>query len=146
MKEISPRQLQFVKAYCAGKSGAEAARIAGYGKDPSKAAERPLANPLVKAEVDRVKSRVRDETGLTAVAYMEQLKKREKEAAALKQSTAVSSLLALQGKAAGLLVEKVDQRVQGTGFAIHIEGIRRPGEELVEGEVIEMSEDRAVRS
>lgn len=125
MKELSPQQLLFIKSYCAGKSGAAAAREAGYGKDPKKAAERLLQNPLVKAEVDKVKAQVRESTGLTAVAYMEQLKKREQEAAALEQYSAVSSLLQLQGKAAGLLIEKVDQRVQ-SGFAINIVGIDMP--------------------
>lgn len=141
MKELSPRMLTFVRHYVAGKSGAESARLAGYDRSSKQAAERLLAHPAIKAEVEKAKNNIREATLYDAQKAMEEIDRDLELVRAAKQGTAIASLLKLKADLSGLLVQRIDQRVQ-SGFTIQIGGIADPAlpapeEKLIEGEVLE---------
>lgn len=108
MKQLSPQQLSFVGGYALGKSAAEAARLAGYRPQYAKrAADKLLNNPAVKAAVDEVRARIRDETMVTAERLMGKLEDALGRAIDAKQFTAVARILELQGKLSGVLIERM---------------------------------------
>ena len=101
------RQEKFVKEYVLGKSAAEAARLAGY--EPSyarKAATHLLGNHEVSVAIGEARARIRNETLIEAKDLFDKLEAALAQATEAKQFTAVARLLELQGKLAGLLIER----------------------------------------
>ena len=75
-KTLNPRQLAFTLALVAGKPYIEAYRIAGYSADVPKAsanASRLAAHPLVRAEVDRLRTRALATQEMTAAWWRTEL-------------------------------------------------------------------------
>ncbi len=109
MREINPKQQMFVRHFVAGgNSAAEAARLAGYSPQYAKRAAQYLnKNAKLKAAIAAAQADIRSETGLTAAKFMRKLEDALNRAYSVNQMTAAASLLQLQGKVAGLLVDRV---------------------------------------
>ena len=120
MRELNPKQLLFVRHYVAGgHTAAQAARMAGYSEQYAKRAAQYLnKNSKLKAAIKEAQADIRDETGLTAQRYLRKLETALAQATEAKQFTAVSSLLQLQGKVAGLLIEKIQVETVDIGTAL----------------------------
>lgn len=108
-KALNARQELFVKAYVLGKSASEAAREAGYAKGTCRhAAYNLLRRPHIAAAVDKAKQEIQDSTKITAESLMQKLEDAYQLAINSKprQMTAAARMLELQGKLAGLLIER----------------------------------------
>lgn len=125
-KDISPRQLEFVKAYCSGKNAREAAIIAGYSPAAARTRGYDLLNQNehVKNAVAEHKERLRCATGYDAEKAMKELDEGVVFAKATNNATALARFSELKMKMSGLLDK--DRDSGGSSFQIVIAGLADP--------------------
>ena len=108
-RELNPRQARFVHEYILGKSAAEAARLAGFSHKYK--GGQLLQIPAIKAAIEEARAEIRESTTLTFEKLMAKLETALEGARAAKQFTAVAKILELQGKLAGLMIERIQVEV-----------------------------------
>lgn len=107
MKTLSPKQCVFVSEIALGKSVSHAALTAGYSPSYARRGCYRLAkHSAIVAALDEAREKIRDQTTLTAERFMAKLEVAYAKATAANQHTAAARCLELQGKLAGLLVDR----------------------------------------
>lgn len=108
MKTLSSKHMAYIHYRALGKPCAVAARAAGFKAGYAKNANIKLElNPLIKAELDKVRAELGERTKYTLERAIEELDYRIERADAAEQHTAVSSMLRDKLKIHGYLVEKL---------------------------------------
>lgn len=108
MADLSPREIKFVAGYVRTSNAEEAARQAGYSPAYArKNSYRLMRRPEIKKAVDTMRNEVRTTAKLSLVEYMDKLEEALRLATEAKQHSAAAKLLELQGKVAGLLVDRL---------------------------------------
>ncbi len=108
MADLSPREIKFVAAYVRTSNAEDAARQAGYSPAYArKNAYRLMRRPEIKKAVDTMRNEVRTTAKLSVTDYMNKLEEALRLATEAKQHSACAKLLELQGKVAGLLVDRL---------------------------------------
>ena len=122
-KAMTSRQQIFVANYLSGKSGVEAARLAGYSLKSarSRAHEFLHSHPLTMSAIKEGQEKLRIDANYNAEQAMRELDKMIAFSQETKNATAYARGIELKAKLFGLLSEKRDER--GTSFQINIVGV-----------------------
>jgi phage terminase small subunit len=113
-RRLTLRQANFLNEIALGNSVASAATAAGYSKSYSRrGCYNLLRQPAVLNALEEIRRTVQERTELTAERYMTKLETAYVNATAANQHTAAARLLELQGKLAGLLIDR-QQTLVGT--------------------------------
>jgi hypothetical protein len=126
MKQMTPRQAKFVAEYLKGKSGAEAARAAGYSPGAARTRAHEFLNehPLTMAAVAQAREALRTEANFNAENAMRELNDAMEFARQTKNATALARCIELRAKLSGLL--DVKDKGPTAAFQINISGIDTP--------------------
>jgi phage terminase small subunit len=90
-RKLTPRELQFVKAYVTFGERLKAMAAAGYSPDPG-SASRLLKRPCIRDAIDKVREEVLGEAKINLIQALESTKAMLTEARENKQFTAVATL------------------------------------------------------
>ncbi|MGH7964903.1 MAG: hypothetical protein ACRERD_24330 [Candidatus Binatia bacterium] len=130
---LNPQQQLFIKHFLSHGVALRAATEAGFKSGNLRLAagriksNKHVAHAIALGRQEVIKKVAAD--GLTgAEAYVKQIEDKITKAEGEAQYNAVASLLALKGKALGLLVEKVEQTVHANGFVLQISTEIPPGQ------------------
>jgi hypothetical protein len=116
---LTPRHQRFVERYLACGNAGQAAAETGFA--PS-GVSRLLRRPAVAAAIAAARKTVQTKAEYGLEAFIEELDDGAAFARETGNATALARFRELKGKAHGLLIEKIDQRVS-SGFRICIAGI-----------------------
>lgn len=129
MKALSPRHIEYVRYRAAGKSACESARLAGFSKHTARDASSRLdRHPLIAAELTKVRAEIVEITKYEATQAMAELDRTIAFAERTENATAMARCVELKMKLNGLLIERVDQRVQGDFVFNMIRPQRKPSD------------------
>lgn len=121
-RPLNPMQLRFVAEYLKCGVGSQAALAAGYKKSgASAAASALLQNPLVRAELERVRSSVLEEAKYNYARAMGECDEGIAFARETENAAAMAKFVELKTKLSGLLVDRSE--VKQVGFQINIGGL-----------------------
>jgi hypothetical protein len=114
MKALSARQAAFVQHCLAGKSNAEAAKLAGFRGEPKGSGYRLSKLPAVKAALEAGRQEVMLAGQVTAQSLLAEAQAASAFARERGNPMALVKSLELIGKLTGLLVERRDERLVGS--------------------------------
>jgi hypothetical protein len=125
-KRMTPKQALFVKFYLEGKSGAEAARLAGYrpGTVRNRAFEFLNRNAQTMTAITKGHEEIRREANYDVAKGMQELSDAMVFARQTKNATALARCVELRAKLCGLLDTK--EKAPVAAFAININGVDAP--------------------
>ena len=110
--KLDPRKAIFISEILTGKSGAEAARVAGYSKkDAAKRASELRKDPVIAAEIERGLVAIREGAEVTAESMIRQLDADRQFAIKTLNASAATRASELKAKLVGLLIDRKDQRL-----------------------------------
>lgn len=113
MTRHSPRREAFVRAYASGATGADAARVAGYGEAGCRQRARELlCREDVQARLRELQAEQAKAHEITVAKTLDRIEEARAMALATKDASALNKNAELYAKIGGLLIDKVDQRVQ----------------------------------
>jgi phage terminase small subunit len=131
---MRPRWARFISEYIKCGSGTAAAKAAGFRESSAaRTAKTLLKNPMVMAEIDRLRKEIMAEGKYGLLRAMKEIEDAMEFARMTKNATALANLLQLRAKINGLIIDKMDHRISGN-FQLNIEGIdqvRQVGEAVV---------------
>jgi len=111
-KKLDSRKSIFISEILTGKSGAEAARVAGYAKEAAaRQAHRLQSDPEIKAEIEKGLAAIREGAEVTAETMIRQLDADRLFAIKTANASAATRASELKAKLVGLLIDRKDTRL-----------------------------------
>jgi hypothetical protein len=131
---LKPKWAKFVAEYIKSGNASQSAVAAGLNERQGK---RLLRNPLVIAEIDRLRKEIMAEGKFGLQKAMQEAEDGIKFAVQTENANAYATLVIHRAKLHGLVIDKADHRISGS-FQINISGINpsRPVAELGASDVV----------
>jgi phage terminase small subunit len=110
--QLNHKQERFCQEYLKDQNGTQAATRAGYSeKTANEQASRLLANVNIKARIAELMAPIAEAAGITLSEHLKSLKALRDRADAAEQYSAAITAEVSCGKASGLYVDKVEQKI-----------------------------------